>query len=463
MKNVDPFGRLLLKMISTAMSALLLVAFFCVLGPVQAAPFARIDSGPGTPGFEERFLGTYGVNSAIEPAIGSQDRPLYERVAPFLREDPQRAIDEVKRELGRNSNPAFRYLLGNLYYQTEEVGEAEKYLKEAIEEFPDFRRAHRTLGLIYVQEERFEEAVETWLKVITLGGGDAQSYGLLGYSYLALDQFESALTAYRNARMFRPDSVDFRRGQAHSLLQMGEWRQAVALFDELIAENPELPELWFSQANALMHLERYGEAITNLELVQSLGKMTAASQFLLGDLYLREGNYRLAVVQYRRAISESDSWNVAQALRPLQYLFGHGLIEEARSYLDELRPLLPENLEPKEEQQLVMAEARLARAAGEVEVARERLEELTTADPLHGPGLLLLGEIYQEENDFGQAEFYFTRALSVPDSQVDARIALGRLEVNRGDFEAALKHLRAAYELDPRPTLSRYIESIENR
>src|SRR5690606_2516228 len=133
---------------------------------------------------------------------------------PFLREDPRRAITEVERALGSSENPAFRFLLGNLHYEIGEFDRSESELKRAIEAFPDFRRAHRTLGLIHIQNQAFPAAIESWLKVITLGGGDAQSYGLLGYAYLAEKKYRSALSAYRMARMFKPDSIDFRRGEA---------------------------------------------------------------------------------------------------------------------------------------------------------------------------------------------------------------------------------------------------------
>lgn len=428
---------------------------------VLAQPFPLTDSGPASEDFEQRFLANYGVNSAIEPTIGAEERPLYEKIAPFLREDPARVIREVEAALTKESNPAFRFLLGSLHYQGGEMEKAERYLEEAIEQFPDFRRAHRTLGLILVQNGRFEEAIQTWLKVITLGGGDAQSYGLLAYAYLTEEKYESALNAYRMARMFKPDSVDFRRGQAQCLLQTGQWRLAAALFDELIAENPEEGAYWLMQANAFLQLERHPEAIANLELAHSLGEGHARSRFLLGDLHMRAENYRLAVSTYVEAIKASEDWSLDQALQPLNYLLARGLLDEAERYLAVLEPRLPASLERKQEEKLAVTKAHIARAGGELEKARDLLGAVVEVNPLHGKALLSLAGIYQEQDDYEQAEFYFQRALSVPDFKVDALIALGRLEVERGDFSAALEHLRTAREHEERPGLDRYIDSIE--
>ena len=54
------------------------------------------------------------------------------------------------------------------------------------------------------------------------------------------------------------------------------------------------------------------------------------------------------------------------------------------------------------------------------------------------------------------------RVLSIPQQQTEALIALGQLEIRRGDFAAALQHLRTALERAPqRAGLARYIESVE--
>ncbi|MFW6218011.1 MAG: tetratricopeptide repeat protein [Verrucomicrobiota bacterium] len=420
------------------------------------------DSGPAAPDFRERFLASYGVNSAIEPEITQEDRPLYERIEPYLRSDPRQAIRIVESEVEPDTNAAFHFLLGNLYYQTDQYGPSERALKQAVKKFPSFRRAHRTLGLIYIQSERFDAAIEAWLKVITLGGGDAQSYGLLGYAYLSQERYRSALSAYQNARMFKPESTDFRRGEAQCLLQTGQFKQAAALFDELIAENPDVADYWLLQANAYLEMERYDDAIANLEILAGRGETTRQSRMLLGDLYLRYDNHRLAVETYQAALRAHGVEAVEAALRPLEYLVNRGLFEEAAAYLDTLQSVLPSELEPEDRARLVVAEAGIALERGGAGEAVDLLEPLVESQPLAAEALLLLGEAYQRQDKYEEAEFILQRVLSIPDEKVDALIALGRLEVRRGKFDTALEHLRAALELEPQhPGLARYIESVE--
>lgn len=430
-------------------------------GLIMAQAFALTDSGTAAPDFRAQFLASYGVNPAIEPEITQQDRPLYQRIEPYLRQDPRQAIRIVEAELGPDSNAAFHFLLGNLYYQAEQYDASERALQQAIEKFPSFRRAYRTLGLIYIQSGRFESAVAAWLKVITLGGGDAQSYGLLGYAYLSQGKFRSALSAYEQARMFRPDSTDFRRGEAQCLLRTGQLKQAAALFDELIAADPAVADYWLLQANAYLELERYDDAIANLEILASSGQATRQSRMLLGDLYLRDNNHRLALETYQSALRTHGVETVSAALRPLEYLVNRGLYHAAAAYLDSLQAVLPAEIDAADQARFTVAEAGIALERGGAVEAIKLLEPLVEAQPLAGEALLLLGEAYQLAERYEEAEFILQRVRSIPDKKTEALIALGRMEVRRGDFEAALKHLRAALEREPdRAGLARYVESV---
>ncbi|KAF0094863.1 MAG: hypothetical protein E1N59_1598 [Puniceicoccaceae bacterium 5H] len=440
------------------LSALILLALSAT---ASAQPFDLSDSGPAADDFEARFLASYGVNAEIEPKLGPDEHALYREIAPLLRDQPRAALVKVENAIGPETNAAFDFLRGNLLYQLKDYAQAESALHEALRKFPSFRRAYRTLGLIQIEQERYDAALATWLKVIELGGGDAQSYGLVAYAHLSQEHYQSALVAYQHARMFRPDSRDFRRGEAQCLLAVGEVKRAAALFDELIAEAPETHDFWLLQANAYLELERFDDAIANLEVVRDLDASTASSLRLLGNLYLRQGNHRLAIDAYTEALAQFGADDLEAALQPLDYLANQGLYDEAGGYLERLRDALPADLPPEVRRRLAVTEAGIAVEQGKPERARTLLEPVVEADPLAGKALLLLARTYQDEKDWPKAAFYLERAQSLPDFQREALIALGRMEVERGDFSTALTHLRKAQSLSASPQLARYIEAIE--
>lgn len=428
-----------------------------------AQPFSLSDSSPDSEQSRARFLASYGVNSDVEPSFRPEDRVLYESIQPYLREDPRRAVQEVERVLGSAANPAFRFLLGNLYYELNEFDQAERALLQAIEAFPDFRRAYRTLGLIRIQQGRYPEAIESWLHVIRLGGGDAQSYGLLAYGYLATGRAYSALSAYRMARVFRPDSLDFRRGEAQSLMELGEQRKAIGLFDELIADHPDIQDFWLLQANLYLQVENYDSAIENLEVLHSFAAGSVDSHFMLGDLHLRDYNTALALRSYRAAVQHQDyaPRNLSRALQALRNLVDQDQLEAAFAFYDLLQGSMGSDLSERDQESLEWIEIRLALANGERSEAFTRLKALVDRSPLHAEALLLLGALYQESEDYAKAEFNFERVLSISHRRTDALIALGRMEVERGNWDAALRYLRDAERSSPRRGLRRYIESIQ--
>ncbi len=428
---------------------------------VGAAIFSLSDSDPNSPAFRRRFMASYGVNEAIEPKLTQADRPLQEAIMPHIRTNPRTAIDLIEKALGTNTNPAFLSILGNLYYQVNDFASSERYLRQALEKFPALRRAWRTLALTFVQRNQFQAAIDPLLKVIELGGGDAQSYGLLAYGYLNQEKYESALAAYRMARMFEPDSTDFRRGQAQCLLQTEQHRAAIALFEELILEYPGENSYWLAQANSFLALGQNERAIGNLQIVADAGQGTWESLTLLGDLYLNNDVPALALQNYRKAFQQSPPREGSDAVRPLTYLVGQGLYSEALDYLTLIRTQIEGKLDLPSRRELRISEARIEMNIGSHEKAFGLLNEFVEKDPLDGEALILLGEYYQSREEFEEAEFQFERATSLEAHAADAFIALGRLNVDRGELRSALVALRKAVQLRSTPNLQSYVEAVE--
>jgi tetratricopeptide (TPR) repeat protein len=430
-----------------------------MLGSVCAEPlFNLIDSGPGSKEFQRRFMASYGVNSAIEPPLDPADRPLYRRIEPLLEKDPREAIKQVERERAGKGSPAFSYLLGNLYYQLDELDSAERNLKAAIEAFPPFRRAHRTLGLVYIRTGRYAEAADSWRTVVALGGGDAQSYGLLGYALINREHAASALSAYRMARMFDPERADFRRGEAHSLWLMGHHREAIALLDELLADHPETLDYWLAQANAYLRDEQYDQALVNLEMVRALGGAETASLLLLGDLYLQRGLIDQALDVFRETFRSAPPPAPARVIRPVDALLAAGRPAAAEAYLNQLEAAYPEFDHPERD----IARAAIRLEQGDVEDAMVYLQRVLDHDPLNGKALLMLGKCQRAAGETDLALLSLQRAAGISRYEAGALLETARIHVAGNDIASALPLLRRVHRLEPTPRLAAYIETLED-
>ncbi|MCH6256358.1 tetratricopeptide repeat protein [Puniceicoccaceae bacterium K14] len=434
---------------------------FALVGMASAMPFSLTDSDPASPEFRKNYLGSYGINAAIEPALEREDRGVYEEVLPYLSDNPAEAIRILENAIEPDCNAAFNFLLGSLYYMEDKLDDSKKQLEVAIVKHPTFRRAHRTIALIYARNEDVPNAIQHLLKVIELGGGDGQSYGMLGYAYLNEQKYRSALGAYQNARVFAPDSYDYKRGQAQCLLNTNQYEQAIALYNELIADDPSESEFWLLQANAFLALDRREETAANLEMARSLGNEDFSNLSLLANIYLQQGAIGIGVDVASRALQFAEPKNVDYALRQLDYLVSRGFAAEADrvivAFEEWLEPKLGEHDTQAFSARRALVDFRLGREA----IGLDRLEKILEVDPLNGEALIMLGERYQEKDMYSDAEYYYGRALSVENSKRKALLALGKMEVSRGNFGEARKHLSKALDLKFESNIKKYLDQVE--
>lgn len=411
-----------------------------------------------------RFYSSYGVNEAIEPRLDISDKALFDRVSPLIdARNPQAALQVLRSELRPDSNPAFHFLAGNLAYESGDFESSERHLNAAIEKLPDFRRAHRTLALISFQRSLYSEAAVRALKVIELGGGDAQSYGLLAYSYLKLEKYFAALKAYENALMHDPDSYDFRQGQAQCLLKTGQTSLAIAAFDELLTRNPRQKDLWLQQSNACFDAGDKPRAIANLTILESLGLADWQTRMTLGNLYMGESLDHLAYETYMQALkSAGPSLTVDELSKPLTYLIQRGNIDESRKFLTEVRNYLNRRNPTPEVLGIDLLDARLALESDEIQRALDILKPLVQKYPVNGTALILYGRSLQANGDFDQARIYFERATHLPDFSYDAYLALARLQVGTREYRKALESLQSARQIQSTPYVDKLIDAIRS-
>lgn len=446
------------------MQGLNIIYLICLLIVSVAARLSAwelVDTHPESPEFKQRFLGTYGINAAIEPKLTTQDRPLYASIQPHLVNNPELAIELAKKGMTESSSPAFDFLIGSLYYTLGRYPEAREYLLGALTKFPDFRRAHRNLALLHVQAAQYPDAIRHLLRVVELGGGDGQAYSLLGYAYLMQEKYQSALSAYQMARIFLPDSRDVRKGEAQCLLVTQAYGPAIALFDELLMQSPTEQSLWLFQANGYLSQEQLLDAIANLEIAHAVAQPTAASLSLLGDLYLQREVLALALKNYQQAVQMDPMMRPEQALKPLRHLIQRAYYTPAAAYLERLEQSLESELGPSHIRAKQVLQAQLFIHTEQVDAGLSLLASVLESDPLDGDALLLRAGLELDRSNYEAAQFYFERASFIPKFQVEGLIGLARTAVAQERYQAAIQHLQKSQRLQQRADVTTYMQSIQ--
>jgi len=414
-----------------------------------------------SPDFKRRFTESYIADTDVEPRVTVLERDAMQEVLELISNDQ---LDEAQvlllEERNETSSAVLEFTLANIFFQRDQLEEAATEYAAAVAKHPKFRRAWQNLALVRVRLGEFEPAAEALTRVLELGGGDAITYGLLGISRSNMEDEISAETSYRMAMLLDPATPDWKMYLARSLFRQARFADAVALTDSLIQAEPDRADLWLLQANAYIGQGEVMKAAENYELVDRLGGSTADSLRNLGDIYINEELFDLAVDAYVRALENDPEGELARPMRAASQLTAHGALPEAKRLIAQMQDSRAESL-GDERITLLRLQARIAVAEGEGGEEARVLEEIVQLDPLDGEALLLLGQHASREGDDVKAGFYYERAASLEDFEADAKVRHAQLLVGQGRYTEALPMLRRAQTLKPRDNIQEYLEQVE--
>jgi len=450
----------------------LLIISMSLTLPVLAQKGSLIDTQADLPDsywnseeFQKRFLGTYGQNSEIEPEIPEEQFEIMQAVQGLMSEDTESATVELELLLlddpDEELSGQFDFILANLFFQADENKKAIKWYQSAVDKFPKFRRAWKNLGLVYAKAGQIDKSIKPFTEAIALGENDALTYGLLGVALLQKEDYLSAESAYRTALLFEPDTLDYKLGLAKAILQQQKFGEASALTAELIKNYPDKEEFWLMQANAYLGLNQPMKAAENFEILDRMGKASADSLNLLGDIYTSQEMMSLAANAYSRALSANTSGDPSPALRAAKILAGRSAYNEAKTLIANIKKIAGDRLNKEQTKDLLKTESRIALAEGADEEAVKVLKETIEIDPLDGDALLLLGQHYQRYDEPEQAQRYFERAVDLEDFEADASVRLGQLFVAQKKYSEALSFLRRAQDIKPRDSVGQFLAKVE--
>jgi tetratricopeptide (TPR) repeat protein len=422
-------------------------------------PLAEIWNDPD---FVKRLFGSYGTLSEQEPKLTAEEQAFYrDTVVPLVRDDPAKAIKELEARLKPGGSAAFDYTLGNLFFQTDDLTNAVKFFEQAVEKFPDYRRAQKNLGFALVRSGQFDAAVKPLSRTLSLGGADGKVFGLLGYAHMNLGRHLSAESAYRQALLYEPDSVDFKLGVVKCQIALSEYDAALAMLDELIGQFPGREALWALQANVYIQKEQPAKAAMNFEILRRMDKATAAQLGVLGDLYLSQDAKDLALGAYQEALAKDPATGLKRALRAAELLVGRGAFDEAKQLFAKIRSADGSELAGPEGQKLLKLEAKVALASGDADAAIATLEKVVEQNPLDGEALLLAGDYYARHDQKEKAAFRYETAAKISGFEADGLLKQAQLQVEGRKYVEAVELLRKAQKIKPRDNVGRYLEKVE--
>jgi tetratricopeptide (TPR) repeat protein len=393
-----------------------------------------------------------------------QERPV-DSGAPAATRDIRPPADESRLAQRRDAglppdliSASMLYIIGHSYFSLQRYLPAEIAFELALTALPNHVRAHESLGMLYLRTERYADARAHLARAVELGRNTAHVHAALGYLDQKTHRYWAAANAFQRALSLEPDHRSAKRGLLHALTETREQAKAKALVEQLLRDEPDDPDLWLYRTQIALSANEPALALASLETALRLGDDSVANRHACVALHIESGN-------------------VARAVELLQVSSARGLefslVDQVLGWLanenewDDFRELLASidraSLGGVEQSRLLTRRASLALRDGNRRTASTALQEALALDPSNADALMMQGQIYREERDYGRADLLFQRASAYNAVRENALVARANVAIDQGNFDSALALLRGGVAANPaRADLKRNIAVLEN-
>lgn len=197
---------------------------------------------------------------------------------------------------------------------------------------PDFADAHYHLGLAYYQKTEYRKAIDAFTQTLKLLPRDTDALIKLGLAShkageadaiasLARRTFhEQAVKAYQTALEIQPHNVEALNNLGLAYQELGRFSEAIAVYEEGLTLNPDLPQLHVNLATAR-------------DLQDGVYSLAAYQHYKIGTRAKRAGRTEAAIAAWKQAIAESPKYLQAY-LQLAELYFESAKYESAiRTYL----------------------------------------------------------------------------------------------------------------------------------
>jgi tetratricopeptide (TPR) repeat protein len=229
---------------------------------------------------------------------------------------------------------------------------------------------------------------------------------------------------------------------AASLVSAGQYTQAIAAYDRILAEFGDSTAVYLGRGRAKLASGDGSGGLADLERAQTLDPRSAAIDEELADVLYSQGNYPRAIECYEKAFA-GGAGSAESRYRAAVSLVREGRADEALSHLSNAIAKDPQHGEAQFlYAQLLNARGRYDEAEKSLRAAEKNLE--AGGDYLHQLAIALL-----EQGKLEPAEEVALDFLRTYPEDARARSLLGEIYLSRKQYEPARAQLIQALRTDP--------------
>jgi tetratricopeptide (TPR) repeat protein len=182
------------------------------------------------------------------------------------------------------------YILGMSYYNLEDYGKAEKYLKDALSKNDKNAEAAYTLGHTYLELENEKSAISQYQKAVELEPTRSQWSYELGLIFYNQNDFKSALKYFDLAVNNGYNKTnDYFENYGFAQIYSGDSENGIKTLNTVMERKPNNKELLNNIAHALYETKKYNEALNYFQKLLDLNPKDAQSLFMCGMVLQKTG------------------------------------------------------------------------------------------------------------------------------------------------------------------------------
>ncbi|KAK9825199.1 hypothetical protein WJX81_006564 [Elliptochloris bilobata] len=178
-------------------------------------------------------------------------------------------------------------VLGNCFSLQKEHEAALRFFLRALQLDPTLAYAYTLCGHEYFANEDFDKGLQCYRNAIRVDGRHYNAWYGVGQIYFRQEKFEMAEYHFRRSLQINERSSVLRCYLGMALAKVGKAGEALACLGEAIAADRANPLAKFERAGVLLGLERFHDALAELEALRDIAPREASVWFQMGRIYKR--------------------------------------------------------------------------------------------------------------------------------------------------------------------------------
>jgi len=315
-------------------------------------------------------------------------------------------------------------------------------------------------GLSHFKSGKYAEAAAEFQTLVDGSPGYDYGYFMLGLSLLKMGKFSDAENNIVKAIELNGDKFEYHNGLATVYFERKSYARAIAALKtaEPLASNDQYKYVLYSmRGNCYAALEKWGDAVNDLEKAKAINATKASVLVTLGQSYYKLGYFDKAAAVFRQAVKVvPNDTSTTQLLAESLINLGaeatsdstkSGLYKEALSYAEKVQQAKPSSYEASN---LV---GRASLGAKNYPKAEQAFRKVLAQKSDYCYAMANLGKTYIAQQKWGDAEQILKEATACAPRMAVVQESLGFSLQKQGRLDEAIQAYERAYEIKPSQTV----------